>query len=226
MITTELLARAYGTEGTLKLAKAGKVGPLEGVAAAALLLSMIDSHRVGKAKAEFAKQRLQPVIDQVEERPGLRVDSQRDFQRGPRVFVAADGADEDSHEYYRAGFMPRVPMGMDQGMVRLASEEGLGSSLRSLFGEKVASMMGPPKTTVPSVTPPAGGKPGQSLGRKALGFAAPIAVAGVGSVGLNAGAKKVLDYGEKETVTPWGMAPYGGTRLNTQLNDYGQPTSG
>lgn len=153
MISTELLAKAYGTEEDLLLKEAGALDIAGRLAAAVVLLQLIDSQKNHHAQAEHAKQQVTPTIQSLESRPPQHmapyprheVASHSDFRRGPQMFVAAEspyGVESDvERERYRMGFVRNVPAGMDAGMVRLASDETAMSELEEAQAKLAAGML-------------------------------------------------------------------------------------
>lgn len=96
------------------------------LAIAAVLIKMLDSHqdRMRAARASSMVRRVIQEGEEGEERQDHQAHLQSPY-RGPRLFIpAAPASDpEEAQARYQMGFIPNVPVGMDQGMVRLASDE-------------------------------------------------------------------------------------------------------
>jgi len=151
MISTELLAAAYGTEEDVLLKQAGALDIAGRVAAAVVLLQLIDSQKNHHAQAEYAKRQVSPTIQSLDASPPApqmipyphrQVATHHDFRRGPQLFISAESPDEGNpdveRERYRMGFVRNVPAGMDGGMVRLASDEAAMADL-AMAQQKIAA---------------------------------------------------------------------------------------
>lgn len=119
-------------------------GVMGQLAAAAVLMRMLDS-RNNRVHMRYATGELQRTLE-----PDLARRAQLESHeestappapqpRGPRLFVPAHAAPtaEDEANRYQMGFIPGVPVGMDHGMVRLASDENPGAVMA-----KVAALTG------------------------------------------------------------------------------------
>lgn len=108
-------------ESLVKEAQEGRgLDALARFAAAALVMRMLDSGR-DRLEAVKAQAQAKHLLDRSQ-----AVSLQREVGRpgSPRLFVQAETPDgtEDVGDRYHSGFLPNVPLGMDQGMVRLAEE--------------------------------------------------------------------------------------------------------
>lgn len=125
------LAYYYGTLPELEAKEAGALDIAGRVAAAAVLLKLLDSQKRHRQEVMHAEQELGPTLRDLERQQMLHVRQgvrMGDFTQRPRLFVPASETPElQSHDRELvnlrrdAGFVPNVPMGMDDGMVRLAS---------------------------------------------------------------------------------------------------------
>lgn len=277
--TTAELAVYFGNEEVLREKRAGALDLAGRLAAAAILIQLLDSQRRSPLEVRHAERQVGPLIRDIEQIP-------HPPPRGPHLFVPTEGAfdPELRSSQYQMGFIPNVPVGMDHGMVRLASAmekvamgnflgrawgavSGVKPSLPTLPGasmpvpaipQRMAAgknmlgkgSVGPeiplsntamankglpvpkPVPATPSPAPPAPApavpKPAPAEGGGWGGWGGAMLLAGGAglALGLPKATGAVLDYAEKEPVTPWGMQPYGATRLNTQVNAYGQPLPG
>lgn len=144
------------------------LGVLGRLAAAAVLLKMLDSHqdRMRSVRATSVLRHMQEEQDMLGARPSQTF---LPPHHGPRLFIPAgtpDALDEEQSRY-QMGFIPNVPAGMDQGMVRLASDLGetmLKVALASGMVTKQASLIPPapknlykPRRGLGPVLGPAGG---------------------------------------------------------------------
>lgn len=313
---TELLAARFGTGDLLREKRAGMLDVAGRVAAATLLLKLLDSQRRPRHEVDHAVANVNRTIARLEqaEAPSRGPIPEADFRRGPRLFVPSEGMMEGDPELrqmrYQMGFIPNVPLGMDHGMVRLASDQEaeknafLRATIRGIagyarqgyqeagaaggrFGARIrhafnnanafgtagasvpdalynhyqtaraagASLPGavsgamrqteqqlnrvhaanpptPPVAPAPAAPTPAVPAPAAPTTKTptsssgGLGIVPAALAVGAGALvagGLPKLTSKVLDYGEKEPVTPWGMQPYGAVRINHHLNEYGQP---
>lgn len=100
------------------------LGVLGRLAAAAVLLKMLDSHqdRMRAVRATSILRRMQEEQELV----GRPSQTPYPLHHGPRLFVPAGTPPtlDEEQSRYQMGFLPNVPAGMDQGMVRLASDLG------------------------------------------------------------------------------------------------------
>lgn len=113
--------------------EAGVLDTMGRLAAAAVLIKMIDSSK-SKVDTQIAMGRVEAELARRREAQQMRP-SMDGYGHGPHLFVPAGGAvpPEDAALRYQMGFIPNVPVGMDSGMTRLASY--LGEDL----GEKLAA---------------------------------------------------------------------------------------
>ncbi len=119
------LIHRFGIEKTAEAKEAGVLDTMGRLAAAAVLIKMIDS-----SSSRYATRRAESMMErtmvEAREREALGP-SLGGYHRGPRLFIPASGPagvePEDAALRYQMGFMPNVPAGMDAGMVRLASDE-------------------------------------------------------------------------------------------------------
>ncbi len=267
MLETELLAAYFGNEDLLYQKEAGVADAAASFAAAALLMRLLDSGRSSPREVREASRQLGPTLRHIEATPHVerKMRPEEDFRRGPRLFVSSESMDQEGEmgvARYRMGFVPHVPLGMDHGMVRLASKEAgmfgrAAAFLQRRFpkpappkppptlsaqrtpggGAELGPAPAPPAPTpapappAPTAPAPAQPTPSSPQGTRSKGIPGKALIPGAIALGAGAAAVglipkatgAVLDYGEKETVTPWGMQPYGAVRLNHTLNAYGQP---
>lgn len=131
---TAELAVYFGTDGLLMEKQAGPVLDVAGrLAAAVVLMQLIDSQRRSASEVRHAERALGPTLRSIEEGhapPRLDPESMRSR---PRMFIPTRApAPESREDFYQMGFIPSVPIGMDHGMVRLAHEKEAMPSLGGL----------------------------------------------------------------------------------------------
>lgn len=136
----QLISR-FGIEKTAEAKEAGVLDTMGRLAAAAVLIKMIDSN-----SSRFATRRAESMMErtmvEAREREALGP-SLSGYRRGPRLFIPSSGPagvePEDAALRYQMGFMPNVPAGMDAGMVRLASDEQAELAMRLGDATKTAA---------------------------------------------------------------------------------------
>lgn len=136
----QLISR-FGIEKTAEAKEAGVLDTMGRLAAAAVLIKMIDSN-----SSRFATRRAESMMErtmvEAREREVLGP-SLSGYRRGPRLFIPSSGPagvePEDAALRYQMGFMPNVPAGMDAGMVRLASDEQAELAMRLGDATKTAA---------------------------------------------------------------------------------------
>ena len=129
---TAALAVHFGTEHALREKQAGVLDIAGRLAAAAVLIQLIDSQRRPPNEVRHAERALGPTLRMIEQEAGQRATGigPGDFQTRPRMFIPANRLDpEAERDFYQMGFLPNVPIGMDHGMVRLASAEKAAAPL-------------------------------------------------------------------------------------------------
>lgn len=226
------------TASLLKEAQEGRgLDALARFAAAAVVMKMLDSSR-DRAEGARAQAHAKALLERSE-----AVSLQREVGRpgAPRLFVQAETPDgtEDVGDRYHSGFLPNVPVGMDQGMVRLAEEKvamgplvppapaakvfarkGLLSDLKGPAGFKLAPPSAQPKTAPVTPAAPAS-KPHPLL---TPGGLATLGVLGAAGVGLNKALDSATGYMNQEAPpTDWAMRRYGALSPAQTTNVYGQP---
>jgi len=228
---TAALAVHFGTEDLLYEKRAGALDIAGRLAAAAVLMQLLDSQRRPPNEVRHAERALGPMLRRIESdgaRTGIR---QEDFHARPKMFIPAERlSPEAERDFYQMGFLPNVPVGMDHGMVRLASvkQAGIFSTLASKVQGRFPSLAPKPVPAVPPPAPKPAPKPVAAPKPPAQESSGLLPLAMIaGGAGIAAastmGTKKVLDYAQEESHTPWGLQPYGAPRLNTTVNAYGQP---
>lgn len=232
------LSEAF-TSSLLKEAHEGRgLDALARVAAAAVVMKMLDS---SKDRAEGARAQAQAKA-LLERSEAVALQRQVGRPGSPRLFVQAEtpAGTDDVGDRYHSGFLPNVPLGMDQGMVRLAEDKiamgplvppapaakvfvrkGLASDLKGPAGYKLAPPSMQPKPAAPAGAPAATSKPHPLL---TAGGLATLGALGVAGVGLN----KALDAGtgymnQEAPPTDWTMRRYGALSPPQTTNVYGQP---
>jgi hypothetical protein len=109
------------TASLLKEAQEGRgLDALARFAAAAVVMKMLDSSR-DRAEGARAQAHAKALLERSE---ALSLQKEVGRPGAPRLFVQAETPDgtEDVGDRYHSGFLPNIPVGMDQGMVRLAEE--------------------------------------------------------------------------------------------------------
>lgn len=181
--------------------QANGVGVVGSLLAAGFLVRMLDSHRE-EAQAARATRLLRAMMDSSEKRRSMHEEHHGPQPTiRPRLFIPAQHAANEEEEglRYQMGFVPNVPVGMDQGMVRLASEEAVAEKLARLFG------------------------PGLTKEGGAAGVLSGLLLGGAG-ISAGIGARKATEILDREaTPTDWSQVRFGAPRLAKTTNEYGFP---
>jgi hypothetical protein len=213
MISTEQLALRYGTDEELRDKEAGMMDTAGRMAAAVVLLRMLDSGRGRPDAAEHAKQEVPHTTRALEETPhhipprarDRRGVDHDDFLRRPRLFVPAQGTSSGDPESlrYASGFLPNAPMGMDDGTVRLASAHIKLAGMFSRAAQKLTPQL---KTVASTPVAPAVPAPGPGLVHRARAWTADAITPSTGPGMIDRArtwtANRVAPAGHTPTPTP------------------------
>lgn len=210
-MTSPDFARFYRTEH-VKTAAAADTASIALRMALAMLIAERSRARTGEAQEHYDASQQRRGREDNRSRQEMQQSNQAARYARPPVLMAAalpEGGYGDG--------LVGVPLGLDQGMVRIASAIGAG------FAEKIA-LAGTP---VPAPKSPPGflsrsfGK-----GRLAGTLAGTAAVVGAGAL-ANKAAKKTSQFMSEEGPTPdWGNRRHGGPQLSYDVNEYGYAQKG
>ena len=242
--------RGRGSRYRLRMSQeksADGLGVLGRLAAAAVLIKMLDSHQ-DRMRSIRATGMLRQMQQEEQARPSM---TYQPTHHGPRLFVPAGPMPDlgEERSRYQMGFLPNVPAGLDQGMVRLA--EDLGDTMLKVaqatgLSTKHASLVpkapqklykprwglgpffgpagGATAHPVPSVKPPATvSPPTRSLAPTPGGLTAGLTTAGLAYGGYKAVEKGVDYLSEEAPPTDWGLTRSGAPRLAQTTNPFGYP---